>query len=63
VPWDKEKRQQPKTINEDKEIESPNALIQAEAPNRGFAPPLDYVNKYHAFLVHWLGEIFWEDRL
>jgi ATP-dependent RNA helicase DDX10/DBP4 len=36
----KKKRHQPKTINEDEEIESLNALIQAKSPNRGFAPPL-----------------------
>jgi hypothetical protein len=44
----KKKRHQPKTINKDKEIESLNALIQAEAPNRGFAPPLHQQMSFRA---------------
>ena len=44
----KKKRQQPKTINEDEEIESLNALIQAEAPNRVFVTPLHQQMSFQA---------------
>jgi hypothetical protein len=44
----KKKRHQPKTINEDEEIESLNALIQAEAPNQGFVPPLHQQMSFRA---------------
>jgi hypothetical protein len=45
----KKKRHQPKTINEDKEIESlKNALIQDEAPNQGFAPSLHQQMSFRA---------------
>lgn len=36
----KTKRHQPKINNDDEEIELLNARIEAESPNRGFAPPL-----------------------